>query len=52
MDEKKRENRIRNTGKSVLRYGADDLFNHRDRFVREVRADYERHLKRDSAQRP
>ena len=52
VDEKKRENRIRNTGKSVLRYGADDLFNHRDRFVREVRADYERHLKSDSAQRP
>lgn len=43
--EKKRENRIRNTGKSVLRYSAKEVLTERARFIREVRENYEWHLK-------
>lgn len=44
LAEKRRENQIRNSGKSILRYSPADILRDPDRFIREVRADYERHL--------
>lgn len=47
--EKIRENRIRNTGRSLLRYSPSDLMNRSDQVVQEVVADYQMHLRRRSA---
>lgn len=47
--EKIRENRIRNTGRSLLRYSPFDLMNRSDQVVEEVTADYQMHLRRRSA---
>lgn len=47
--EKIRENRIRNTGRSVLRYSPADLMNRPHQVIGEVTADYQMHLRRRSA---
>lgn len=48
-EEKIRENRIRNTGLTLLRYSTSDLMNRPRQVVEEVTADYRMHLGRRSA---
>lgn len=48
-EEKIRENRIRNTGLTLLRYSSRDLMNRPQQVVEEVTADYRMHLGRRSA---